>query len=377
MRKVYSKAVIETIITLFSLGCMQQDVQHRYSFPEYTVQMVVEKDTISYKFNDNMFNKIKSYNYFVQHNTDYISFYDRQSQSINFYDFLSCKSIKRILLKDCFKGRDLYKTTVFAKNFDSVFINNKNCLYLIDSAGKIKDSVNFQTDPYFALASFSNGTPAIINGGQLYTEARPRLYYTKKRDLQKWRVLYQFDMSSKKANMSYRLPKIYLTNLYAYSYFDNSYCYNDKGRFVYSFPADTNIYETNLAEYNISYNGKSKFQSGEIQPIAPKEFKEGANEIRYFLTNDSYSDIYFDPFTKRYLRVAKRKMSLEEFRSKEWKRQQSLIIFDENFKITGEVPIDININLSSLFITRDGKIYARTNAKDNTAIHLIRLTYKS
>ena len=94
-----------------------------------------------------------------------------------------------------------------------------------------------------------------------------------------------------------------------------------------------------------------------------------------YLLRDSYGPIYFDPYAKRYLRVARSSISKADVDAKIRIKKQHLIIFDDQFKIIGESPVNDSMYLHMVFFTKEGNIYARTNAKDEYALHFVRLVY--
>jgi hypothetical protein len=177
-----------------------------------------------------------------------------------------------------------------------------------------------------------------------------------------------------KCDLHYSLPVIYKKGLYGRRFLQYSYCYNDKNNFVFSFPADSNIYESNLTDYHISYPGKSRFQQGSIEPVSRKSLEndEGGKEYTF---RDSYGPIYFDPYKKRYLRIAKQKVSKEAYVAKTTSRKSSIIVFDEHFKIIGEFICSDDYLLDTIFFTPDGGMYARINPKDESALHFVRLAW--
>ncbi|KAA2239733.1 DUF4221 domain-containing protein [Chitinophaga agrisoli] len=349
---------------------------YRSLTPSYAaVQIVRTDDDIQFRLDSATFSVLKSFNYFIQDGVSYISFFDKQSRSVNIYDFYNRNLIKRISLKESFHKMSFYKTTVFCKNMDSIWVNNNGYLYFLDSLGQIRYSIECPTDPYMAVSAFDNLNPGVLTENNLYAEARPRMSIADRKNRKKWRVIYRFDLQNKTAKMLYHLPEGYIKYGYDYGYYYPSYCYNNQGHFVFSFPADTNIYETDFLNFNYAYNGKSQFQTGEIEFPEADRVDTKEDVIRRELSNDAYGAIYFDSHRRRYLRVAERKLSKADFINKRWKKEQSLIIFDENFRIIGESVIDRDIALSSLFFTNDGSMYARYKIEDDKALHFIRLDY--
>ena len=365
------------ICFVLSEGCNNTPVtiksEFAYTPPIYNDIQLIPGDSITFPLSQNTYNEIKSFNYFQDNGAAYISFFDNRSSSVNIYNFKSCDRIKKIKLKKWIKDNPLYKSSVYIKNFDSIFISNQTTLYLFDSSGAVKKSIDFYAQPD-RNAFFDNEQPPIMLGDMLYMGIRPWVSATSFPALKNWKILYGFDMKQDKKALFYSLPEIYKKNIYGYPFLAYSYCFNNKGNFVFSFPADTNIYETNLASYNKSYNGKSRYQSGDILPVSEKDIKEN-NVNREFRIRDSYGPIYYDALRKRYLRLAKQKISLAEYTSKKSVNRQSIIIFDEHFRIIAEAVLNTDIVISSLFFTADGKMYARVNPHDEYALHFIGLSY--
>lgn len=341
--------------------------------PNYELEKIqILNDTVRFQLNENTYNSINSFNGFTYKNEEFISFYDDRSSSINIYHFPTQKLTKRILLKKSFSK--LYKTSVYCKSFDSIFVTNKDKLFMLDSSGNIKLSIKFLSNSRLAYATLENIFPPIFKDSLMFTGVRPYVSDKSFKALRKWKVLYAFDLKNKKATLHYRLPSIYHKNLYGHQFLNYNYCYNHKGNFVFSFPVDTNVYESNLEGFHVSYFAKSKSQVKSIQPLSRKEIEDGDVRYKKYITQDSYGPIYYDPFHKSYIRIVKPRISEEAFATKNRQRQYRLIIFNEQLQITGESIIPEKVSTSLMF-TKQGRIYARINAKDEYALNFVRLTY--
>src|SRR5262249_25514923 len=160
-------------------------------------------DTITIPLNENTFNAIKSVNVFTKDGKDYLAFFDQRSESLNIYLLQTSQLAKRIPVKK-YLHQSLYKTTVYVKNFDSIFITNQNKLFLLNSVEKIKKSVDFiekkHNNPY---ALFDNSNPPVFYGKYLLAGVRPYVKETSLSALQEWKVLYAFDLHNKKAVLRY------------------------------------------------------------------------------------------------------------------------------------------------------------------------------
>lgn len=371
--------IILAISGLCLQACKENDPVKASTFkfikPAYNgIQIKLAPDTLNILLNENTFNAVKSVNIFSENGREYLAFFDLRSESLNVYTLMPLQLVKKIQIQNWFQ-RSLYKTTVFVKNFDSIFITNQNRLYLCNSVGNVKKSIYFLGKPESCFAFFDNNNPPILIKNILFAGVRPYVKEKSLNALKEWKVLYLFDLHNKKAGLRYPLPKQYQQHLYGYHFLNYSYCYNNHNRFVFSFPADTNIYETNLAEFHNAYLAKSQYQHAPIEPVTKEELATSDKQVESFITRDSYGPIYFDPARNRYLRVARSKISLADYKAKKYNRGQRLLVFDENFKIVGESEIDNHISLNTLFITKEGAIYAQTNSNDEYALHFVRLVY--
>jgi hypothetical protein len=349
---------------------------YKYIEPQYNdIKLAVTGDTIHFILNDHTFNAIRSFNVFSQNRHDYISFYDERSQTINIYDFQTRHLIKKIRLKKCLKTKSFYKTSVYSKNFDSIFVNNVNKLYLLDSAGAVLKTIDFVKKSNYIWAVFENTNPLVVKDNQIYASVRPYVDETSIKALKKWKVLYKFDFENDRSVLLYNLPKMYQENLYGYHFLDYNYCFNNRGNFVFSFPADSTVYETNLRDYHVAFYAKSRFQTSDISPVNKEDLKGGDLGYRQYKLRDSYGPIFFDPFKKRYLRLAKQKMNEADIQAKKKERKESIIIFNEDLKIIGESELPDDFAFATLFFSPNGNMYARINAKDEYALHFVRLEY--
>jgi hypothetical protein len=369
--------VLQLCIILFS-NCQNSSrvapFTYNYSAPIYNpIQLSSIDDSLNYVLDDNTYTEIKSFNYFVHKNTEYISFYDRRSESVNIYNFRTQTLLKKLKLKKYFTWEPLYKTSVYVINLDSIYITNQKSLYLFNSTGRGKKIVDF-FDSGDAMAVFAHTTPALFTVSSIYMGIRPSGTDNSISTLKKWRAIYQFDMQHKHKTLYYALPDTYFKNQYEYAYRIYSYCLNDRGRFVFSFPADTNIYETNLSNYHAAFYGKSRFQTTGINsgsnPVALNE------SGRPHPLQDAYGSIFFDPYKKRYLRLAKSRTNRSDSSQAKTKRKQSVIVFNQELRIIGEYELKEGYAFDSIFFTRDGSIYARTNLQDEYALHFVRLAYQ-
>jgi hypothetical protein len=281
---------------------------------------------------------------------------------------------KQISLKKLLKNHQLYKPSFFIKNWDSVFIINKFYIHLFDSSGHRKQSIEFPTDQNNTFAVLESNKPPVFHGNNMYTLVRPYVNDKSINALRRWKVLYNFDLKRGKTQLLYHLPETYQNQYYGYHFLDYNWCYNNHDRFVFSFPADTLLYETDLTNYNHSYFARSRFQQHAIQAI-DKLLLDSNKDFQEYATRDSYGSVFFDPFRKYYLRLAQQKITPEAFQAKQ-RNKQTVLILDEHFRVIGESPWPEKADFESLFVTPDGRLYARTNFKDENALHFVGFAYQ-
>jgi len=365
--------------SVVNVGCLHTDREpqsiYKYIEPTYgNIQLVITKDTLNFKLNDTTYNAVKSFNLFLHKGVEYVSFYDQRSETINIYNFGTQELKGKISLKKWFKGHSLFKTSAYIKNFDSIYVTNVNTVYLFDRKGRMKWSAEFPDKSKDARAFFDNTCQPVFKDGHLFAAISPGVDYNSLKKLRAWKVLYQFGGDNKPRSL-FSLPAIYGQNLYGSQFVKYNYCFNNKGYFVFSFPADTNIYETDLKEHYVAYYAKSQFQKGPIPPLNKDQLQENIAYKQYKM-RDSYGPIFFDPYKKRHLRLAKQKITEENIKKSNLNRKESVIVFDENMRIIGESAIPDNFSFNTLVFSSSGNMYAQVNSEDENALHFVRLEYR-
>lgn len=365
-----------TFFTMFSaITCRNEDHNEIYNNKHsyYGIGLVVSTDTLHFPLNS-IDNSIESIDPFYDHGIEYVAIYYGSSETINFYELHSQKLVKSISLTEYLLYRR-HSTSVYCKNFDSIFIsNNKASLFIADSSGIIKSTIYFSEDPSPTAADFINTRPPVLKDSCFYASFPGTDLISNISQMRDWLLVCRHDLKNKKKAIVYRYPKRYMNKFYGYYFLDYSYCFNNHGNFVFSFSADSNLYETDFAEINRTFLGKSKFQHGDIDPV--NKNKKGDDAYFEYLKRDCYGSVFFDPCNKRYLRIFKHKISKKDIAEKIYDREKSVVVLDENLQIIGESLLPEGLHINSLFFTSDGRMYVRTKARDTTALHFLRVVYK-
>lgn len=347
---------------------------YKYYEPLYDgVKLVTSTDTLHFPLK-NVTNKgVESIDPFSDHGVEYIAIYYGQSETVNFYELYSQKQVKSISIAGYLKYRK-HKTSVYCKNFDSIFINNNTTsLFVIDSSGANKSTIYFTKSSLSTKPDFVNTRPPVLKDGYFYISffASPETRTISK--VRDWQLICRLDLKNNKKKNIYHLSERYMNNFYDYYFLNYSYCYNDRGNFVFSFSADSNLYETDLEGVNIALYGKSQFQQGDVEPVDKNA--KGYDLYTEYMARDCYGSIFFDSFHKRYLRLFRKRISRQDIEANKYPKIKSVLVFNKDLQIIGESPLPSGFLINTLFFTSDGQMYARTKEDDKTTLHLLRIMY--
>lgn len=367
------------IIIIPNINCHKgQRIKAVYSYttPDYAmVGLYPTADTIVFPLDEYTYNDIRSFNYFISHGIEYLSFYDRLSQSINIYDFNTTKISFRINLKKIDTDIKLKNTGAFVKNLDSIFVFNDRNIYVIGYNGQIKKRISLKKDLKDVRFSFDSKSSFIYKNDTLLIKMKSYIDYLSLNEISQCRLLLILNTKQEEGTMTYQFPDSYTKYLYGSYFFDYNYCYCPGDRFVFSFPADSNIYVTDFKSYNKSYNGKSKYETSTLSSIGSSTLSTVEDEFKHYLLRDSYGQIIYDKSKARYLRIAKQKITLADYKKKEWKKEESIIIFDKNFRIIGESKITSDLSTNYIFFSKENNLYVRTKEENESNISFVRLCY--
>jgi hypothetical protein len=372
-----SEALISALIFMMYLisSCNQTSGPKAEIFfqePQYQkIGLQTTTDTLHFPVVEKGTTAITSFNYFTHNNGEYLNVFDPHSAQITVYQFQTGNVIKTIALKTWMSGTKLSKPTIYFKNFDSIVVCNKGTLTLFDSSSRILYSAALTNNQKF---SFSNETPCIFKNGIIFTNNIKAIPENSLGTVRRFQPILGVKPSQEEVAPYYHFPELYSKDYYGYSFLKYGYCINDKGNFVFSFPADTNLYETDFNNFNKGYFAKSQFQIEPISPVAKKDLENGQSFYEYSIRN-SYGPVFFDPTRKWYMRVFKQKLTDSAVYAVNRIRKRSILVLDQHFKVIGEEVAPEDVDLSTLFITTDGKWFARVNNNRKPFISFVRIDY--
>jgi len=214
-----------------NVKCKQTDAdglitsKYVYLRPHYDkVQMFGTSDTLHFYLNDSAYNDIESMNYFQQGTTEYLSFFDKRSASINIYQPDSRYIKYKLPITKFIKKPKLSNTSVYMKNFDTIVIADKYNIYVFDSSGIAKVTIPFKAKQSAVKSKLEASRPPVFIDQKMYTIVKPSGMINSVTECLDWKSLYEFDLKNKKATLHYNLPKVYQTDLRSFQYLYSSYC---------------------------------------------------------------------------------------------------------------------------------------------------------
>lgn len=368
--------ILPLLLLLSCAGNHRPPPVAHYQKPDYEkVSIVPTADTLRFPLDEDSFGDLESWSIRQRNGETVIAFFDQRSESILEYQYPSCRLINKILLRKIFKPYTLHDA--YLQSYDSIYVLSKTKFSLVDSAMHVLGEIPNVVDGVILEPDISPIHPPVAKNGKIYLSRYSTVNAASLEDVRKWENLWAGKPREGTVTTAYGMPGMYLRDYYNYPLHRSSYCINDDGNFVFSFAADTMLYETDLDHLHNAWFAKSKFQTMPI-PVAPKDsMRKARMSARLYNQSDSYGGIYFDPYHKRYLRIARSGTTREEFEKTNSFKPMRFLILDKQFRIIGESEIPSDINVKQVFFVPDGRMYARILPKSETELLFIRLEYQT
>jgi len=295
----------------------------------------------------------------------YLTFLNKQFNSIYFYDFNTSKFKFTINIQTTGKDRvGPIVNSYYIKAFDSIYVVSRYVVSIINHKGQIRSQMNFLKDHSkggTALPQIFSYAPLITKGDTLLINCVPDKIADKTSSFYGKLCMIKYNTRTGESSYEYEYPEAYRDGVYGANYMVTYHTYNpDTKKIVFSFPADNDVYVSsgeNLIPY---YAGGKALDS--IKPMTTvRDDFEGYN--KFYLQNPSYGPIFYDKFRKIYYRFALKPISAEDYQAKRWWKKKSIVILDESFKKVGEVDVSDYVSFKLCFINEDG-LYMGTDVGD-------------
>lgn len=312
---------------------------------------------------------------FKTDSSTYLTFLNKQFNSIYFYDFKTTKFKFKVDIHT--KGANSVGSIVnsyFVKTLDSIYVLSRYVLSIIDRNGHVLSKVNFQTDPPNGISGLPQifcYAPLVQHGDEFLINSVPDKVANKESSFEDKEVLLKYNRKTGAKEYEYTYPDAYRNGIFGPNYMYIYHAYNPTTqKIVFSFPADNNIYVTGSDTLAPYYAG-SKFL-GEVKPMQEvRNDFDGYN--KFFLQNPSYGPIYYDRFRGLYYRFALKPIDDKAYSQRKWWKPKTIVILDKEFKKVGEVEIPDTVSFLNCFVTEDGFYADVDDAEDKVCFMLYKI----
>lgn len=288
----------------------------------------------------------------------YFILYNTETSELNFFDYETTKFLKKQKLPFRADGfaiardnkihfYDYYRGIIYEyTNLDSCYVKYR---LPITNKQNTPTRVNLFNGVYSYKNSFYM---AIYTLGENETIKR----YTN----------FCIDIEINRINYDFEYPAEYLKANWGGGIYRIGYsCFNKEcNKILYSFPAlhTLEIYDCNTHKRESVYAGSKYIKS--IKSFSKNKTREATNEeqFNYFLENNSYSMITFDPYRNCYYRIGE--LSTDQT-SESFLKQYSIIILDDNLNKIGECLLPWRLG-STILVSPEGVLipYISQNKDD-------------
>lgn len=354
---------------LFFCACKQHLDHHSVDNKSYKFASkftLVSNSKVSFLLDSLTNPNIGNVQLFKSESITYLTFLNKQLNSIYFYDFKTTKFKFKIDVRT--SGDDSVGPIVnsyFIKSMDSIYILSRYVINIIDRNAHLVSRINFQKNPPEGLSSLPQiycYSPLVQQGEELLINTIPDIVASKTSNFNDKEILLRYNLRTASGIYEYKYPDIYRDGVFGpnYMYVYTAYNPNIK-KIIFSFPADNNIYLSG-ADTLVSHYAGSKFLNA-VKPMqhVRNDF-EGYN--KFYLKNPSYGPIYYDKFNDVYYRFALKPISEKAYAKRQWWKEKSIIVLDKKFSKVGEIALPDSVSFLDCFFTKDG-LYANIDDKED------------
>lgn len=298
--------------------------------------------------------------------------------SIYIYDWESGELSDSIPTEVCGRLDNYSGFTFISSDSIAVFNSSQNKVYIINIAGKLISEKIVPSDsdnPVKYVSSIEALNASRINMYKTYMLLNGStlgcLQLAKEMGISDIPVTETLNTESGETKAVVSYPKQYIEKNWGIQYMNRVYTARDnKGNTLYSFPIINKI-----IRYNCDFSKcdtilmQSRYDAG-IEPcnISQEDMeKDETKEIKYYISQLSYSNIIFDPYRNIYIRIVEHPLSNWSVKE-EFVKPKSFIISDTNGHTLSETPIiadSRNMQTFNMHVCKDGLAIAMTNNDEN------------
>ncbi len=326
-------------------------------------------DSINFKGKERTVNEINGVSYIIGRNSEdgnLIGFNIETQQKV--FEL----SNEKLPLSD--EHEDI--NSIYAHNFDSIFIAQTFMISLIDTSGKLiwQFPVNEGNEKY-ALGNLHGGSPLLYNDKEQCLYVQSYLWKKKQNSPAYYKANIETSINletSKAEQLPVTHSKLYQKKYYGYG--NHVFREIADSLHIYAFPADPNIYTYNryTGEYKV-VGGKSKYQKEPVAMLNWKQGKDKKAKVDLFSLMPFYYKVHYDPFRNCYYRFFSPELPVKNevgLYNKYIDREYILMIFDESFKLVEEIKVGKH-DPTFAFCTSEGFFVYRINKEKKKGLYTV------
>lgn len=267
-------------------------------------------------------------------------------------------------------------TSIYLHSLDSIFLNTYLGVSIIDQegiyqfrkdlnfsgSGKRNIDYKFENSGFFPIYFNQKYGKVFFHGRCLFCPIHSRMYYEAPFD-------FALDLKSGETTP---IPISY-SSIYKSAYYGplilGSREIVSGEKFIYSFRADPNLYVYDLNENNIRIKGGiSQYQTKTIPPLSNELTYDREFYLQYRGITSEYGKVYRDLLNRVYYRFYKKGVPIKNengLYNTFFDREESLMIFNKDFKLINEINLESNKYFSPVSIpVREGLLIAPVDASE-------------
>ena len=352
------------------VGCQQPDYPE-FEEPVYT-HTFRKAGTYEIEIDSVTASNFMHYQYYQDNGIEYFTFLNPIGQDIQFYDLNTKKLIYKIPLN--FQGPEsvgalqgLY-SGYHIHSLDSIFVLNRNTgkFYIVNSLSTIISDFDFVDDkanPTSLLGPFAR--PLITNDKIYLMNNQSGIDYHSRNRKYGSDFASIIDLKNSKVEDFMSYPDSYTKGIWGDFLHRKSWAIDEKNsKILVSYPIDPQLYEYNLAGQLVNtHMGPNSYFEGP-KSMNRKQRSNKVEQNKYFLAQDRYGFINFDPFNQIYIRDSQAginpdnpKMSMKSIRR--------MILFDKSVNKIGEFELPTFERLR-VFFNKEGMHRITESEVENT-----------
>jgi hypothetical protein len=358
---------LSCLFLIFS--CQKSDKNEYQKNSLFTIE---KAGILSFSVSPSSTNFSKYLQYYVGEDQEYLVTANTNNYTVEVYSFSQKKKIHSYKLPMQGKFGLSYPQIFgfYLFNFDSVFVNsyNRPSLLLLNKNSEVISSKLIDIGSLESQLVPLSRSPNFHYNQKLIVGARPSAPYGK----QFWTVplYYTYNLETGFFDKNTADSFVETEGYYGAFHSHHSYTINkNEGLLIHNITYDKNLYVRNLNTGDIIKEVIAPSQYfAEIPPLMKDGGTAKVGDQDFYITNNSYKSILWDPYRKVYYRFAERGVELKDVNGQfnTWNdKLVSVIILNEDFEILGETDLpQSKYRISNSFVGKEGLYISTSNEKN-------------